>query len=185
MNHEFYNLEDIINSKMTIYTDYLIDEYDNVEVKKLHELSNKNMESSHCIDILMKTQNVMCVMLSARAKHFINKYSTSVGINIMKIAKISLRNDFLQLLYEKSSPFAEEFDRNIRLIEEAGLPKIWELDYEVNKTIYDLKPKKTDFTEEILTKYIAIPVIGYTLSILIFVFELVSKYLRNVFPQLY
>lgn len=138
-------------------------------------MSQKDINWSYCANTPIRNRGVICVLDLIRAEYFVYNNLNPAGMPIMKKAKLQLRHNFTQFIYEKASTFAEKFDRIFRIILEGGIRKTWTMEQVVNKTIYDTNETQTA-TEDILIKQLAVLILGYSISILIFICELVAKY---------
>ena len=130
------------------------------------------------IDLILDTQNVICITFDYRANYYVDKNLDSNGKTLMKIVDSNLYGDYLAFSYEDNSPFMEKFDETMKRITQSGLEK--HLKY------LETKPKIIETTieqfEDPYLKYriVIVFIVGITLSILSFGYEiLIFKYYKK------
>lgn len=167
---EFNTLEDIFHSKIPRYTVYYPSSDDPVEIQQLILKSEKIMNHVDCIKILLKTNNAICILPKRSAEYFTNKYVNKKGIPIMKIAPINFRNQFYTIPYERSSPFAEKFNKICLYIIESHILT----ESRIQKSLRLDEPRKASFTTDILLNgSFFMLVTGYLLATVVFTYETV------------
>lgn len=149
----------------------------NNETEKMFE-TVVSMKSGDCVKILMKSKNIICVMPEVRAENLIKKYLDRDGEELkMRIASVPYRIDNSAFAYEKSSPYAEKFNKIIQWTLESGCPIFWKKRLNkwkpnVRQLIEDIGPVSCDI---IFEELICILLIGYFISISVFFCELIKK----------
>lgn len=115
VEQSFRALQDLYESKI-IYPPYSAKDYDSMDVQKLLSISKKVNSDTDCINMLVKTRNVICIISHGRAQYFANGNLNANGKPIMKIVEPSFRSDHAAFVYEKGSPYAAKFDKIIEQI---------------------------------------------------------------------
>ena len=133
------------------------------------------LDISDCIDLILDTQNAICITFDFRGKYYVNENLDSDGKSLMKIVDGDMYGDYIAAPYEDNSPFIEKFDETMIRIMQSGLEK--HLNY------LETKPKivemKIDQYRDLYLKYriLIVFIVGCTLSLLSFCFEvLLPKY---------
>lgn len=127
----FDSYQDLIESKMKIYTIFPVNEQHRNEIKEFLSLATRVNSTEHCLSELIKTRFVICITAYIKAKYSIRNHLDIDGLPIMKLAELTFNNQFTAFTYEKASPFAEKFDQIIQRIKESGLTR----NQKVNETI--------------------------------------------------
>lgn len=178
---DFTTFEDIEQSGIPLYTRYFATDEDDMEIQQLFSNSGKVDNDEDCIDMLIETRYVICIMEYDRANYIVPQHLDVWGMPIMKIVdELSFRVDRLVFAYEKASPYAEEFDKVSQLLRESGIPIFWETRiYNGTAKIHQMSTSESSSTsiQDILViQLMIILFIGCLLSITIFIYELVHSY---------
>lgn len=170
----FNTFEDLYKSKMTIYTPYFAKDYEDAETQELF-LNSKQVESDvDCIHLLIKSNNVICITPYFTAKLFVMKSLDANGFPIMKMGQF-FRFEYVAFPHEKSSPYAEKIDKNIRHLIESGIPTIWEYQaFKGGAKMYESK-RKSNVKDIFSFQLIIILFVGVLLSTMVFLVELATK----------
>lgn len=172
---KFSTFQDLVDSKMKVHTPFFANSHDTEEVKKL--LSNATIIDSYedCIKKLIKTRSIICILSVIRGNYYESINLDDQGMPVMKLAGASFHHQYAAFAYEKGSVFAEKFDKLTRLIIESGLLK----DQVIRKylQIHSSEFSDSENAGNILTEQlIVLSVFGYTIAIIVFLWELISYY---------
>ena len=148
----------------------------------IQALTNKSSivsKTQECIDMLVQGKNVACILRELTALIAIRNHTKLSKKPRMKIVKERLysRHKFLRL--EPSSPFVQQIDAIISRLIQSGLIYHWE------KQFLPRERKSNQWeTEELKSVSILIPLIffitfGCSLSIIVFICEMLVKYIDN------
>lgn len=173
---KFESVEDLIKSEIPIYTYLSSHPLDSEDIKTLFSRSNKIDTDRECIDIMIQTQgHAICIMQSLFSLYYVKKYMNSEGSPIMKLGP-SFRGEPYSYAYEKSSPLAEKID--------GALQQLIESSTSIDRTIITAGARVQSVTLEnksevsvdfLFEELVAISLIGFSLAIVAFVFELIKK----------
>lgn len=177
----FNSLEDVLNSKMKIYTTHAADKNDPDSVKRIFSKLKKVDRNNECIKILIETRSAICILSDIRAKYYAEENLIHNQNQIMKVTKVSFRYEFLAFPYEKASPFAEKFNKIILLTRESGILK-YVRKYRKIKT-HDDYIDVSEKTENVLIEELCLILfIGHFLAFIAFLIELKNCYsIQNFF----
>ena len=143
-------------------------------------IPQKMSSMSDCIDELLKTQDVICLMDNFRGDYYIKKHLDEKGVSPLNIVDADFYGDYICFPSENGSPFLEEIENLMGKIVEADLNTYWEN-----------KHRKSEFTDislvfrklkdqHTLQRFVIVLVLGYVISTLTFFSEiLINKYLKN------
>lgn len=176
---QFFTIEDIVQSRIPVYTSYSAIDEDGIRIKKLFVNSKKVQDDGDCINMLIETNNVICIIPYDRAMYFVQKNLKTNGRPIMRIVdQLSFRHDQVAFAYEKASPYAEKFGKGLQLLTESGIPSFWESRiYNGTATIHQLKKSSSANIKDILViQLIIIACLGCLLSTTVFIYESVRSY---------
>lgn len=170
------NLEDLYQSNIPIYSpniNYLFN--DSKADKQLLSYTQKIGTNDECIELLIKTNNVACVVSSYNAGHYLKTILNPQGRAVMKILDVPLQNTFIAFIYEKASPFLEKIEKLVLNVFESSLRSTG--DQLASSKVRTIRQKES-FKEEILLKQIILIIlsVGYTLATIIFVFEFLRSH---------
>lgn len=175
----FDSVEDILNSKMKIYSYLSVHKYDSEDIQKLFSKSEQVKDIDKCVEKLIETRRAVCITLYEAARFLVESHKDENRNPIMKMSKIVFRKQFTAYAYEKASPFAKKFDKFIKSAFEAGIPL--DKGFKSNVTIH--KSEKIPTIQDILfEQLISISITGFSFSIMILTLEF-AKY-NNVFSKL-
>ena len=181
----FNSLKDIVQSNMTIYSYFPVqtdfDDDDDDNLKKI--LSNtKHTRSLHdCILKLLETKKVGCIATFEEALNSLASYSKSDGSPLLKIAKPTFHHDFVTHPHEKASPYLEKYNQILQRVLESRIASAWK--YMRRRSRVSSLPNDAAATESMILKpMILIIAVGFTLSTLVFIFEVVYNF-HNVRVQ--
>ena len=176
----FDTLVDIENSGLNLYTNRLY-------YKKLFETDNRLVQSmksriiqindvTECLlDFLMKGKNCLCLTVEDLGEFYVEKFLNSESKPVMKVAKASFFLEPVVYPIEQASPYHEEFEKYIRMIEESNL--LQQLKKPAKKRL-TLIPSQSE--DSFIAKYfflmqlISILSVGYLLSIVAFFKEVIT-----------
>lgn len=139
-----------------------------------------------CVQELMKTKSMACLMSDVDAESFISMYRNPDGTDQIKIVKPPLFEDFYFYIFISASPYAEKFAKVIRKINEAGLTTMIAMlnDPPVKmRIIIDVE----SFTKETTTDIIQPLLIfcaGHLVATFVFFSELIFKYFSKIKRQI-
>jgi hypothetical protein len=177
-NVPFDTIEDIINSNLTVYT--------------FKELKQTLLES---IDILPKIANLdihvdqnftNCLYLLKKNKNRICLISEDIAIDVKSenpesfiISKCNFFCENIAYFYKASSPYVHKFDKVILRIINFALHRNWSYEF---KNIVTMKKIQEEYHVSVLALGLfMILICGYSLSILVFFFELMTKFDKKKF----
>ena len=172
------NFNEISESNIPIYTmsataikKFIKKRSENKELKNNSGTIERIKEDSKCVDLIINTQNAICILFDYTAKSYVDRNIDGNGKNVMKVVDADLYGDFVAFPYEDGSPVMEKFDKTMQEIAESGLAK--HLKYlETNPKI--IKTKIEEFQDPFLKYRISIVfIVGCILSILSFCFEII------------
>lgn len=166
---QFYTFEDLLESKMPIYSYFSPNQYDNASIKSVF-LRTKKLPTEDCIDLLIKTGDVICILIRSRAEFFSRINLDVNGKQFMKIFKVRFPPDTAGYAYEKSSPFAEKIEKTVRQIIESDLLHGHEL---VEKVKIHPLIKTPEFSENSFFIQINLMLfVGFFSATILFLYEL-------------
>lgn len=174
----FDSFEDLINSKLSIYSNLEVNEYDTEEVKQLFSISKKLTSFMDCIEKLVATNDVACMSGHWLALDLIESYTHMHGTSPLRISGLSFRYDFNAYSFEKASPFVEKFNLLHQRILEGGL--LIKRNSEdipiISLKLQDITPGENNPSAQFL---LVIMFTGFCFSIVAFIYE-VSVYHYNL-----
>lgn len=170
-----HTLEDIYKSKMSVFTIHSATDYDDVGIKRLFSSSIKVQNNEECINIVIKTNNAICIIPFTAAKYYARNYLNDNGMPVVKVAKLSFGFDYATVPYGKASPYVEKFDKIIQYIFESGMPFVWKYPAIKRRAqIHEMYQTLSIIGDCLSEELVIILSVGYSLSILVFMHELIS-----------
>ena len=173
------SISEIYKSKIPIYAmfpkvvkKYLMEGTENEVIKKIWETAIQVKDFSSCTDLLIKSQNVVCITFDFRAIYYVEENLDSNGKRIMKIVDGGLYGDYMAFPYEDGSPFVEKFDEVMKGVARAGLEKHMEYLERKPKIFYSEIEELQD--PYIIYRILIVFTVGITLSIFSFCFEMLK-----------
>lgn len=170
----FDKFEDFVKSQLPIYSSIKANDYDTEEVKKLLSVSKKISNPFTCTDMLIKSNNAICLRGYTGSRSMVKSHLNTHGNPTMKISDLSFRHNFAAYAYEKASPFIEKFNKIGQQIIESGLFSKWSSDDfpkiagpQVEETLINHNMSNTLLMYILLT----ITFIGHLLAIITFFCE--------------
>lgn len=168
---DFENFDEIYNSKIPVYHEFSmkLGQFESEDIKKFISYSHEIDDVANCIEELIRTRNVICILPSRYALYCVKNNLDLQGKPIMKTTDLSLNQEFVGFLYEKSSPFIEKFNKlMLQMVEFALFP-----DRELGKIKLQNTSKESANTNDTVIKIaLSILFIGLFLSTLVFIHEL-------------
>ena len=159
----------------------LIDNSEGVLQKLLQKtvrVMNSNLDG--CVEKLLKYRNVACFMRKQVAKNFIRVHRGVEGDSVMKVVEDPLITLLEVILMEPGSPYVGRFHKVLTHLEEAGLIHKWDQDQRCELSFqFDKKDQQGEEKEEpgrLQHLLICILLIGYFLSFLVFVTEVLIDF---------
>ncbi|XP_051169304.1 uncharacterized protein LOC127286768 [Leptopilina boulardi] len=172
---EISSTAELIKSHLTpVMSDnqyYSLIESQNSDVQQLSKkyLIRSSKEPEDCLKYMADYQNITCFIPDA--EYYVNKYETEIGKSKFKILQETLGNYGISF-----EPFSLYYTNYLRVIirraKEFGLLE------EINHPF--VPPRNINTSPRLITKPILITVliIGYSLSIIVFILEILKKRLR-------
>lgn len=178
---EFNTFEDILNSSIPVYAVYRANRFESEVIKKVIFKSRSSISLTACFEEIIFTGNAICITPSRTAIYAIKNNLDAQGKSVMKMTDLSLNHQFVGFLYEKASPFVEKFDKMMQIMVESAIIPDREF-YKVK--FYELDKSKNKTDETISKTTLVILIIGYILSLITFVLEVIwsvtgKKRIRN------
>ena len=149
----------------------------------MQELARKSsivLDNQDCIDMLVQGKNVACIIRESTALIAIRKHRDANNDPVMKILKERVFLPPKVIYFEPNSPYVRQVDVIILRLIQSGLIYHWEK----QSSAPSRKSNRWDIEEEIESVEVLVPLIffitfGCTLSILVFICELLVKYFDN------
>lgn len=133
---------DLAHSNLILMIDPLIHHYIDDGLKDLQLLKRKMVPSefvnTECISILVKHQNVSCVIMYSYARYLVKLLRDTLGQPVKKILRQKLFNTRRVMLLERSLPYKPRFDELINVFFVSGLRGKWENDASNTNFILEL-----------------------------------------------
>lgn len=177
VNYEknFNTYQEIVDTKMQVYSAFNANVNDNVGVQKLLNNRAKIIDDEDCVKKLISTRSVVCVL-----PYYGAKYQVRINLDvqkrpIMKLAKPSFHHQFVSFPYEKASPYAEKFDKIIQQVKESGIMNVQKLKEKMKLHVENLTSSVSNrdvFPEQLFIVLFA----GFMSAIVAFLWELVVYY---------
>lgn len=172
VEQELNTLDDIHQLKIPIYVPnhyklFNVTEQDQKVVPFIHKID----KIDECVDILIETNNAVCISSSYRAKHYFKSNINPRGRPVMKMADVSFQYQIHGYFYEKASPFAEKIENVFKRLFESHIISQHEL--LARNKIRIIIPKQL-MSKKILLKQTVLIILGVgcVMAIITFVFEL-------------
>lgn len=169
---KFNSFKDIIDSKMEVHSTFHAQIHDIAEVKKLllNRIKSENFED--CVQKLIKTRSIVCIVPFNTAKFYVRNNLDAHRRPIMKLAGPSFYYQYASFPYEKASPFAEKFDNIIQRVKESGITKIQKL--KENVKVYSSVNVMSSglYTDIFAEQLIVVLSVGFLSAVLIFSLEM-------------
>lgn len=165
---EFRTYQDIVESRIPVYSPLTEEYFGGEEFKKLVSKSRKMNDL--CIDELIYTRNAICVTPLRSAMYSVKNNLDDNGNPVMKVTDLSSNYEFVGFLYEKASPFAEKFNLLMRrMVEFAVFP-----DREMNSVkLHRTGESSAEDYDTVIEIAFSFLFIGLFSSIVVFTYELV------------
>ncbi|XP_033222650.1 uncharacterized protein LOC117176505 [Belonocnema kinseyi] len=137
-------------------------------------------KDEECVEMLLEHKNVACIFRDTTAHTAIQSYRDADGEPLMKTIKEDFGPSIKNMLFESKSPYVRAVDKVLIRLIQSGLINHWEEMHSpsVNKSYHrhiNMKYESTDLVIPLL--YVLI--IGYLLSLAIFVGELLTKHVES------
>ena len=147
----------------------------NDSIKYLDHLGDQR-----CTDLLVKYQNVSCIMSDNIAKMLIEKHRDECGRPVMKILKDVFAESVISMPLEPNSPYIKRFNGILIKLQEGGFFHKWREYSQKKSKIYSFTCKeRTNDSMTLLIQLFNIVFVGYSLSTVAFFAELlVSKLIK-------
>lgn len=174
VNYEqsFGTYQDLVDSKMKMYTLIPANPHDTNEVKSFLSRAEQVTTGEECADKLIETRSAACVLPYIKARSLVKKNLDAEGVPIMKLDGPTYFHQYAAFAYEKASPFADKFDKLVQLIKESGIMKI-QNDQEDVQIHSDARTSQAELEEDTLVQQLlSILFVGYLSAMLAFVKEL-------------
>lgn len=168
----FDSVDDFLKSKMKIYSTHSSQKNDPISIRDLYSKVEKVNISDDCLIKMVKNRGIICIVTEGKAQYFLERNLDKDWMRIFKLSKLSVKEQFSFFPYEKASPFAEKFDKIIQKTTESGILKVKKVpkdETEIHESSEDLKKKEEDV---LVQQLLAIMMIGFSLSIIVFTIEL-------------
>ena len=176
---EFVKLTDLVDHNLTCSfpteASYILSKSFNPEYPQMFEKYFVS-SSENCVDMLLKHENISCIMIKELADYVIQKNRGRQGEPLMKIVDERVINSFRALKLEPETPFVDRFNQIILMLQTAGIHRKW---YEL---VRDGLPNLANRQPEELTGFIGVqyqifvfPVIGFVLSFCVFIGEIITS----------
>lgn len=170
---KFDTVDEILKSKMKIYSVHKSEENDLESIQKLYSKRVKLNRSEECLQKLIQTRFAVCILTEKKAKYFAE---LNLSEDLKPIVKTSMFIRDTQLTpfpYEKASPYAEKFDKILLQIVECGITKISKVKYEIKTHKFKGNSKKEDI-DILARELLVIVTVGVFSAMLVFIGELVD-----------
>lgn len=187
---KFTKFEDLVNSKLPIYSyyakNYIFESY----TRALVELKANLVQNSYkndCIDVLKISRDRICVYFYKQAEVYVEKYRNTDGSPFLQIARPFFHCDNLYFQFEFASPYMKRFSEFKRIVQEHGLIHV---EFLLNNYTDHVEVEKIDIKKKMKNKSAFQPVlfvliIGYFFSTLAFIMERVTKRLKKICKYLF
>ena len=147
----------------------------------LEALMKKSTDTYHsqenCVQLLLQGKNVTCVSFESESHFAILQNLDETGLPKMKILKESFVEAPKAMFFETNSPFVPEIERILGWFEQSGLRGKWNKDFEP-PTVRRETISFSD-TSNLAVNLVFFLLLGYGISILAFIGELLINYLKN------
>lgn len=136
-------------------------------------------------EILTSQANNACFMMDSTAIIWLSDTDTSYGCPNLRFSEFDFFSVDRALLFEKGSPFVERFDQMIQRMFESGIKDTWQDKVTKRSVCYDDVKGELNVINDrhLLNKLLMILMYGYAMSAVVFLFELLYKYLDG--PKLF
>lgn len=173
----FDSYQDLLDSKMKIYSHFLASDYDTPDVKMFLSRSTEIKSIHDCVTKLIKTRFVICVLPFNTADYLIKTHLDDQRNPIMKLARPTYQHQYSAFPYEKASPFAEKFNEIIQRIKESGILKFQNDEYgdRFSKISMLAESEDTLFQQLIIVSFF-----GFFIAIFTFLLEMSSSLRSNL-----
>lgn len=177
---QFETYEDLYNSNLQTYTDVRIlkenlNYFNNNKEHFLLKILNRtliNNNTNDCFNTLIKWKNVSCLVHPPNTEMFISTYKNPDGSRAMKAAEPSIFSIPISFhLFADASPYAMKFFEVMHKINEGSLMHWPALFDESTAMVYPEKTKVIINYEIKLEQLLTILSIGFSISIIVFIFE--------------
>lgn len=174
---EFNTLEDLADSPLIFYGTPRDIQYASHAFADLRNISKDRLiESSYplCLMNIAKHENMSC-MVSKKSAINVMVAMNAYGTAIVKLAGPCLVTESFGFKVGRRSPYRSSFDKFILRAHSTGLiDKIFNQEYRKVEILTEKQiNKKPEFKDELHKQLIVISIIGYGLSILVFVAEII------------
>lgn len=185
VNHEekeIFTFKDILDSDLQPYINFLdnlgISKYDDESYEDVKSIIIVSPDEDACLNMAMKQEKVICIVSGSNAEMYMRKYKSSSGRPLIKKASIEFSKAPETLAFPPASPYVEAFDNITQTMLEAGIMK------RIKSKYFDVPPAEENYADKIIedrddemvfTASLTISLFGFTISILIFIIEVLFK----------
>lgn len=138
-------------------------------VKALLQKTAISNDLNACVDALVMTKNISCIMRESMCKMYVAEKNKK-NDPVIKVLEESFINSYRAMVFESNSPFKLDFEEKLLLIHQNGLMTKWdrELPY------FQKNAPRIDILENefhLLFNLMLMVLIGYGCSIIVFACE--------------
>ena len=191
--NEINTLQDLLESGLTPMMKksvfFAVNQSDNKITQALLKKSVFIHNNEECFDLLLNYRNVTCFITESLAKATIGNKRNSNGVPITIIVKEYLNTFVKGIVMEPNSPYVDRFSQLLSWIYPTGLNDKWSMEkwtYDsVELSTYTLTPEHNPLMEDIEEsetlnlKLAIILFVGFTISTIVFISELLIDYLKR------
>ena len=136
--------------------------------------------TQECVEMLLQHKNVSCIFRTSTAQLAIENNKDADGRPLMKMVKEDFGFFIKSMYFEPRSPYVRTVDKILLKLTKAGLMNHWEELHSSSfiKLNHWQRDEKYESTE-LVTPLLFVLIIGYLISFIIFIGELLMKYLEN------
>lgn len=187
---QFETIDDVVKSEISVKIEslYYLLTYKSSEnmIRKLLDRSvHLNVDGWQCLDDLVAYKNVTCIVKEELAWRHLGLQGNNDGVPVAKIIGQQINYMPSHTVLEPGSPFVSRFDELIQRIHEAGIVGKWWNEYSFEgssiMTKFDARIATEDLKDKVIKNVFLFFSLGYVISIIAFLLELIAFYLnRNV-----
>ncbi|XP_067207861.1 uncharacterized protein [Linepithema humile] len=185
---QFNSLQDVIDSDLLLMVHYVIlnvTRENNNDFEQHFQKSDKKIvsisQSSFCLEYISIYRNASCLTYDIFAKLAAVRHMQNGETTIM-ITDICYLSPPVSYMFPEESPYVKRINDIVLMLAEGGISDKWSRDYlrnETRESRFQINRHKTDFMYiSIFYSIIYILITGYSISVLVFISELIWKYVN-------
>ncbi|XP_067207431.1 uncharacterized protein [Linepithema humile] len=183
---EFNNLQDVIDADLTlmVHLETLkVIRRDDIDFEQQFRISSKKIlnvtQLDICLQDLLIYQNVSCLLTDSLAK-LVAVSNMQNGETTIMMTELCYISSSLSYMFPKESPYVKRISNIILMLVEGGFRDKWYRDFLRNETrestFQSNRHQMDSMYVNIFNSLIYILITGYSISVFVFIGELISKY---------